>query len=141
VKILSFEEEAVIRGFSVAISILILACAFAGLANTGAAIGQTPARSPSGTRVAPAPGIPNSEAGDRRQFGMTNKDGSTTVPGEQEHVRGCAVERGAAVGKTGPDCSPASAAKGGNAPAGGNVESAPRRKALPCFGYPGRPCL
>ena len=138
--ILSFEEEAVIRGFRVAVSSLILASAFVGLANTGAAIGQT--RPPSATRAAPAPGIPNSAAGDRRQFGMTNKDGSSTSRGEREHVSGCAEERGAAAGKNGPDCSAASAAKGGNAPGGaGNADPAPRRRPQPCLGYPGRPCL
>ena len=134
---LAMQEEHVIRGFRVAISVLILACAFVSLTGAGIAIEQISAPSPS---VAGKPaGIPNRDAGARGQPGVANKGGGGTSPGERQRSD-CGAQAGAAAGNNGTGCPPARAAKEGDTP-GGNVEPAPRRRASPCVGSRDRQCL
>jgi hypothetical protein len=131
------QEEDVIRGRRVAISVLIPACAFVGLTGAGMAIEQFSASS-SFVGGKPA-GIPNSNAGARAQPGIANKGGGIS-PGERRQSD-CAVQPGAAAANKGTGCPPARAAKEGDTSGPGNAEPAPRRRAAPCIGSRDRQCL
>jgi hypothetical protein len=134
--ILALQEEDLIRGFRVASSVLILACAFAALAQAGMAAERFSARSPSAAGKA---AMPNSDAGARGQAGIANKGGGGIAPAERRQ-NDCAVP-GAAGANKGTDCPPGRAAKEGDTSGPGNVEPAPRRRATPCIGSRDRQCL
>src|SRR2546423_10244565 len=100
--ILALQEEDVIRGFRVAVSVLILACAFVGLAHAGVAAEFFTARSPSVAGKAP---VPNSDAGARGQAATTNKGGGVIAPAERRPSY-CAVQPVPAGAKQGTNSPP-----------------------------------